>query len=182
MWVQPLGQEDLREEEIAILSSILAWSIPWTETPGGLQSTELQRIGHDWNDLACVLLSISKTDSEYDYEPPNSQRIKSQRMLILHINEKSQKIKIYATEVWVTCENEWSVQLIDIFNTRKLKELQPAFGTVTVVLWWCYFNLFCCNFLVRCQRMGIQRENFGKTLLRKFHLNHILRSVQDNDI
>ena len=44
-------------------------------------------------------------------------------MLILHINEKSQKIKIYATEVWVTYENEWSVQLIGIFNTRKLKEL-----------------------------------------------------------
>ena len=44
-------------------------------------------------------------------------------MLILHINEKSQKIKIYATEVWVTYENEWSVQLIDIFNTRKLTEL-----------------------------------------------------------
>lgn len=33
-----------------------------------------------------------------------------------------------------TCENEWSVQLIDIFNTRKLKELQLTFGTVIVVL------------------------------------------------
>ena len=28
--------------------SILAWEIPWTEEPGGLQSTELQRVGHDW--------------------------------------------------------------------------------------------------------------------------------------
>ena len=37
-WVQSLGQEDPLEEEIATHSSILAWRIPWTEEPGGLQS------------------------------------------------------------------------------------------------------------------------------------------------
>ena len=36
--VQSLGQEDPLEEEMAIRSSILAWEIPWTEEPGGLQS------------------------------------------------------------------------------------------------------------------------------------------------
>ena len=36
--VQFLGQEDPLEEEMAIHSSILAWKIPWTEEPGGLQS------------------------------------------------------------------------------------------------------------------------------------------------
>ena len=35
------------EEGMATYSSILAWRIPWTEEPGGLQSIELQRIGHD---------------------------------------------------------------------------------------------------------------------------------------
>ena len=35
------------EEEIATHSSILAWKIPWTEELGGLQSMELQRVGHD---------------------------------------------------------------------------------------------------------------------------------------
>ena len=44
---QSLGQEDPLEEGIAIQSSILAWSIPWTEEPGGLQSTGLQRVGQD---------------------------------------------------------------------------------------------------------------------------------------
>ena len=34
--VQPLGQEDLLEEEMATRSSILAWEIPWIEEPGGL--------------------------------------------------------------------------------------------------------------------------------------------------
>ena len=37
-WVQSLGQEDPLEEEMATLSSILAWKIPWMEHPGGLQS------------------------------------------------------------------------------------------------------------------------------------------------
>ena len=47
MQVQALGQEDPLEEEMASHSSILAWSIPWTEQPGRLQSMGLQRVGHD---------------------------------------------------------------------------------------------------------------------------------------
>ena len=43
-----LGLEDpLEEEGMAAHSSILAWKIPWTEEPGGLQSMGLQRVGHD---------------------------------------------------------------------------------------------------------------------------------------
>ena len=45
--VRSLGWEDPLEKEMAIHSSILAWKIPWTEEPGGLQSTGLQRVGHD---------------------------------------------------------------------------------------------------------------------------------------
>ena len=46
-WIQSLGQEDPLEEEMATHSSILAWRIPWTEEPGGLQSMGLQRVRHD---------------------------------------------------------------------------------------------------------------------------------------
>ena len=46
-WVQSLGWEDPLEKEMATHSSILAWRIPWTEEPGGLQSTGSQRVGHD---------------------------------------------------------------------------------------------------------------------------------------
>ena len=47
--VRFLGQEDPLEKEkgMATHSSILAWRIPWTEEPGGLQSMGLQRAGHD---------------------------------------------------------------------------------------------------------------------------------------
>ena len=45
--VRSLGWEDPLEKEMAIHSSILAWRIPWTKEPGGLQSMGLQRVGHD---------------------------------------------------------------------------------------------------------------------------------------
>ena len=46
-WVRPLGWEDPLEEGMATHSSILAWRIPWTEEPGGLQSMGSQRVVHD---------------------------------------------------------------------------------------------------------------------------------------
>ena len=45
-WVQSMGQEDPLEKRMATHSSILAWTIPWTEEPGKLPSME-QRAGHD---------------------------------------------------------------------------------------------------------------------------------------
>ena len=50
MWktrVQSLGWEDCLEKGMATHSSILAWRIPWTEEPGGLQPLGSQRVGHN---------------------------------------------------------------------------------------------------------------------------------------
>ena len=47
MQVPSLGQEDHLQKEMAAHSSVLAWRIPWTEEPGGLQSIGSQRAGHD---------------------------------------------------------------------------------------------------------------------------------------
>ena len=46
-WLRSLGQEDPMEKGMATHSSILAWRIPWTEEPGGLQSMGSQRVRHD---------------------------------------------------------------------------------------------------------------------------------------
>ena len=46
-WVRSLGQEDPLEKEMATHSSILAWEIPGTEEPGGLQSIGSQIVRHD---------------------------------------------------------------------------------------------------------------------------------------
>ena len=63
MWemrVQSLGWEDPLEKEMAIHSSILAWRIPWTEEPGGLQFMGSQRVRHDLvTSLLHFTLSIS---------------------------------------------------------------------------------------------------------------------------
>ena len=46
-WDRALGWEDPLEKEMAIHSNNLAWKIPWTKEPGGLQSMRSQRVGHD---------------------------------------------------------------------------------------------------------------------------------------
>ena len=46
-WVQSPGGQDTLEKAMASHSRILAWRIPWTEEPGGLQSMGLQRVGHN---------------------------------------------------------------------------------------------------------------------------------------
>ena len=52
--VQCLGGEDPLEEGMETHSHILAWRIPRTEEPGGLQFIDSQRIRHNWSDLACT--------------------------------------------------------------------------------------------------------------------------------
>ena len=47
MLVQSLGWDDTLEEEMVTHSSVLAWKMPWTEEPGGLQAVGSQRVGHD---------------------------------------------------------------------------------------------------------------------------------------
>ena len=63
-WVQSLGGEDPLEEGMATHSSILAWRIPWTEEPGGLQSTGMQGAGDDrvsTSQLSLYLVSLLRT-------------------------------------------------------------------------------------------------------------------------
>ena len=61
-WVRSLGQEDPLEKEMAAHSSIPAWRIPWTEEPGGLQSTGSQKVRHDWT---TSLTQVSSTCAKY---------------------------------------------------------------------------------------------------------------------
>ena len=48
--IQSLGEEDPLEKEMTTHSGILAWEVPWTEEPGGLQSMGLQRVRYDCSD------------------------------------------------------------------------------------------------------------------------------------
>ena len=65
MWIRSLGWEDPLEGDTH--SSILTWRIPWTEEPGGLQSMESQRIGHD---LVHTYRDPSSRSISLVYKPP----------------------------------------------------------------------------------------------------------------
>ena len=63
MWVPSLDQEDPIQKGMVTQSSILAWKIPWTKEPDGLQSMGLQRVGHDLvtNTFTALMSCISGT-------------------------------------------------------------------------------------------------------------------------
>ena len=63
-WVWSLGQEDALEEGTATHSSILAWRIPWTEEPGGLQSIWSKRVGHDCVTFPFIYITTCKVDDQ----------------------------------------------------------------------------------------------------------------------
>ena len=70
-WVQSLGQDDPLEKVMSTHSNVLAWRIPWTDEPGGLQSLGSQRVRHNWvtkikNKLKIILFpTASKIWSAY---------------------------------------------------------------------------------------------------------------------
>ena len=67
MWVWSLGWEDPLEHSMTTHSSILAWRIPWTEEPGGLQSIGWQRVRHDWSTLIMVSVCLPSMASRNTY-------------------------------------------------------------------------------------------------------------------
>ena len=74
-WVRSLGREDHLEKEMATHSSHLAWEIPWTKEPGGLQYMGSQRVGHDWvtdNNLTLACKGSAWSDSCQYLQPPHS--------------------------------------------------------------------------------------------------------------
>ena len=68
MLVQSLGQEDSLEEEMATHSSILAWKIPGTEKPGGLQSSRLQKSRTPLSDGACTHARMQTTFGRNEHQ------------------------------------------------------------------------------------------------------------------
>ena len=73
MWVQSLGREDLLEEEMVTCCSILAWEIPRTEEPGGLQSMESQRVRYDCDTVHKVIYALSVNKHQLLITAPGSR-------------------------------------------------------------------------------------------------------------
>ena len=79
---------------MAAHSSIIAWSIPWMEEPGGLQSTESQRVGQDWANL----LSLSDNCFEYlhvGFPKIISKKNKELQCILLFLKKQNNFYKFY---------------------------------------------------------------------------------------
>ena len=71
--VRSQGWEDPLEKETATHSSILAWRLPWTEEPAGLQSMGSHRVRHDWGTSPLSSLSCSIQDLQSVMPNPSAQ-------------------------------------------------------------------------------------------------------------
>ena len=89
MWVQSLDWEDPLEEEMAAHSCILAWRVPWTKEPGGLQSMRLQRAGyehtHTQSTLEIYLHMVHITHRHFPQSPAHGSIVQTCALLSQHL-------------------------------------------------------------------------------------------------
>ena len=117
-----LGQEDPLEKEMAIHFSILAWRIPWTEEPEGLQSLGWQRVEHDWSYLACTHTSIKQVNNN---EGLMSSTGNSIQYLIITCNEKDPEKSLLCIWIYIFIWSE-SVSFSVVSNSLWLHGLSHA--------------------------------------------------------
>ena len=98
-WVWSLGQENPLEKDMAIHSSILAWRIPWTEEPGGLQSTGSQTVGHD----------LASKQQEYRIKQSYPRSVSHQMWLIDIPSIPCSPVQCisYVGAMWFLMDNLW---------------------------------------------------------------------------
>ena len=143
---------------MATHSSILAWKLPWTEEPGGLQSMGSQRVGHDW--VVKHTGDSEETLSKADYSPQCGWASSSQ-------------LKVYKKGLWALEEGGILLQtaLISNFNfpctsaissVNSLKQISPnpSHPTLVQFLWE--------NSNISLPRLGVSVIVFRKICLLEF--------------
>ena len=126
-----LGQEGSLEMIMAMHSSILAWRIPWAEGPGGLQSIETQRAGHDWSNWAYI---ISIYIVWFDNVLLNS--LAYMRYIGFPINRYNNQER-RGTSLCVHCPITWRFSIVSRYHLFLLMSRNPLFHVL-----YCWMN--CC--------------------------------------
>ena len=104
--VWSLGWEDPLEKEMATRSSTIAWRIPWTEEPGGLQSTGSQRVGHNWaTSLSLTFLFRCKEKSFSVPALDTWGYSKNLRKYSSHYWKEHVKVKVWVVQSYLTLCN-----------------------------------------------------------------------------
>ena len=108
--VQSLSWEDPLEKGKATHSSILAWRIPWTEEPGGLQSMGSQRVGHDWVTNPITITIDNRESKRHYYQSQVSAFLKA----------TAQRSWEQGSEVWATAAEAYFVRRVVVGGIRMI--------------------------------------------------------------
>ena len=118
-----LGREDPLETEMAFLSSILAWRIPWTEETGGLQSRGSQRVRQNWSDFSMhAFTSILAWEIPWTEQPGQLQSMESQRVrhnLVTKQQQQAKYVRLQRTQGSWVCELKQSGKLGESMKSRE---------------------------------------------------------------
>ena len=135
-WVRSLGREDPLEEGMATHSSILAWRIPWTEEPGGLQSTGSKRVGHNW----ATSLSLSFQDT-HSLTIQSSwsvlkvyRKIKTFATLVPSLYSEGHSCLVFASFSWEPLFSTLSSYVFP--HPQVLRHVLPGFGNSVLQMKW----------------------------------------------
>ena len=128
------------EKEMANHSSILAWRIPWTEEPGGLQSTGSHRVKRDWSDLAAAAGKTTRpfrynlNQISYDYTVKVTNRLKGLNLIECLKNYGWRFVTLYKRQgsrpptrksakgkmvIWEGLTNSWEKEKLKAEEKRK---------------------------------------------------------------
>ena len=133
MQVWSLAGEELLEEGMPILSSIFAWRILWTEEPGRLQCIGLHRVGHDWSNLACMLILIPSREN-----PP--RRDKYSKCILEMATGNGLRVLCFASlMVFMSQVSITNSNIIEFFLIPKSFYYWPHYGIQqSLTLLWIY--------------------------------------------
>ena len=114
------------EEKMATHSTILAWKAPWTEEPGGLQSTGLQRVRHAW---AQWWLSI------ITYVLLNWTKCLAWRVVFWHTREITSNTQVTTNlkDILLSFTSETHHKVTILYLVLKVKKIKPTYLSM---LWW----------------------------------------------
>ena len=138
IWVRPLGQEDPLQKGMATQSSILAWEIPRTEEPGGLQSVGSQRVRHDGTQT--IVLFKLLEEPPYDF-PQWLHQFTVHHLVpgfpFLHILTQTYKCWLI---LWFWYAFLWWFAMLNIFSTVYLPLKKCLLRSSADFLLGCYLD------------------------------------------
>ena len=136
-WVWSLDCEGPLEKEMATHSSIRAWRIPWTEEPGGLQSTGSQRVGYNWATNThtqysnCIINTSPSSIALLSHSTPKRINCSCKEILLLYFWSEywllpSKKSILFLLTSWryllpFLSPHQWKSFLQVLFGCRKCK-------------------------------------------------------------